>query len=365
MYSNMFSSVAFHYANMARRSFGRSRWLLNLFLAFLVLIILRMVTSEEYKQLWTRPKSHTTPTVNLVVATTSSEDVSWTYDLKIPNLTVVPYVADPDPRRAQLVHHPRLNKGKEANIYLSYINDFYDDLPDISIFIHADNVPWHIETLLSNMTFTLNNLNLEEVQRQKYVNLRASWQFGCPNWINTTVTSYNETKKEQMYMAQAFQELFPGDDVPEIFSAPCCSQFAVTRETIQKIPRERYSRFLNWLAVTNLEDDISGRVWEHLWPYLFLKTSVNCPLPSKTYCELYGICYEDQADFNAWEIVDNMRRELEGEWKWLVEHDSENREDFFASEIPYLRELSGSWRNEAILRGLRRTRNAISRKIGL
>jgi len=84
------------------------------------------------------------PSVNLVVAAISSEDYSWVENLRVPDLVVVPYIAD----NASAPHHPQKNKGHEAMIYHQYFYDFYDNLPDVSILVHSHQQSWHIEQLL-------------------------------------------------------------------------------------------------------------------------------------------------------------------------------------------------------------------------
>jgi len=64
---------------------------------------------------------------------------------------------------------------------------------------------------------------------------------------------------------QAFQELMPGVEVPDLVGVGCCSQFAVARETIRLRPREDYVRWRTWLLETELTDDLSGRVLEYTW----------------------------------------------------------------------------------------------------
>ena len=36
-----------------------------------------------------------------------------------------------------------VNKGNEASVYLKYIIDYYDDLPDFTFFIHDEEYAWH------------------------------------------------------------------------------------------------------------------------------------------------------------------------------------------------------------------------------
>ena len=67
-----------------------------------------------------------------------AQDHSWTSSIKIPNLNVVPFIAD----NSTATFHPPLNKGHEAMTYLTYIYEFYEYLPEISIFVHGDDKSW-------------------------------------------------------------------------------------------------------------------------------------------------------------------------------------------------------------------------------
>ncbi|KAI9744008.1 MAG: hypothetical protein M1818_002742 [Claussenomyces sp. TS43310] len=236
-------------------------------------------------------------TVDLVMATVVGDDISWTDNIRIPHLNIVRYFADN--QKAQ--YHPEKNKGREATMYLTYIVDHYDSLPDISIFAHAHERPWHVEPVLSNsMAYTLSQLDLVEVQRRGYVNLRVSWQNACPNWIDTTIPVGESQKKEEVYVRQAFLDNFPPTDdqgavdgVPQYLAQPCCSQFAVARDTILSVPRDQYAKHLKWLLTTELPDYISGRTWEHMFQYLFTKRAVDCPIEWKTLCKMYHVCFQN------------------------------------------------------------------------
>ncbi|OTB15037.1 hypothetical protein K445DRAFT_12316 [Daldinia sp. EC12] len=229
-------------------------------------------------------------TVNLVLATLRRDDISWIENIKLPNLNIIRYVSDD----MMAPYHPPLpKKGREAMIYLTYMYDFYDELPDVTIFTHADESPWHVErSLNSSLVFALSHLDLSQVMQRQYFNLRVSWENACPDWINTTNSEYDDEKQEQSFMREAFAENFATDDVPEILAGPCCSQFAVTRDAIRRHPRTQYQRNLAWLMQTDLSDFLSGRVWEHMWQWLFMGQAVDCPIEWKAYCRMYHICYD-------------------------------------------------------------------------
>ncbi|KAH9219848.1 hypothetical protein DL95DRAFT_255849, partial [Leptodontidium sp. 2 PMI_412] len=228
----------------------------------------------------------------LVIAATTKENYSWVKDLKVPGMNAVPYIADD----LNTTHHAQQNKGHEAMMYHQYFYDFYDNLPDISILIHSQQMSWHVEQLLDqryeSMIFSLNHLDLREVQRRHFLNLRVTWGVGCSTGsINTTrVNEESGTSPEQKEMQEAFRANFNLYDIPEILATPCCSQIAVTKERIRSVPREQYLHHINWLLSTKLKDSISGRTWEHMWQYLFLEKAIDCPLEHKAYCRLYHIC---------------------------------------------------------------------------
>jgi hypothetical protein len=118
--------------------------------------------------------------VHLVIAGTTSEDISWTSRIKIPGLEVIHYIAD-DPSAP---YHPPANKGREAMIYHNYFYDFYDHLPDVAILTHAQDISWHMEPVLSNsLTFALSHLDLSAVKERGYANLRVSWENACPRSV--------------------------------------------------------------------------------------------------------------------------------------------------------------------------------------
>ncbi|KAM3551674.1 hypothetical protein ARSEF4850_007757 [Beauveria asiatica] len=230
--------------------------------------------------------------VHLVLATLKADDISWTSRLAIPNLRVIRYVSD-DPLAPHRPPVPR--KGREALIYHTYFHDYYDHLPDLSIMIHAEENPWHIEGVLQqSMPFALHRLDLDRARARGYASLRVSWENACPAWIDTTKTPETAGKQEEPYMREAFRANFgPDVQVPRILAGPCCSQFAVSREAVRRNPRSQYARSRDWLVDTELSDYIAGRTWEHMFPWLFRGAATDCPGETETYCAMYGICFDE------------------------------------------------------------------------
>lgn len=251
---------------------------------------------------------NTNLTVNLVIASLRSDDISWTQKLQIPNLNIIRYVSD----STSAVYRPPVpRKGREALIYHTYFHDFYDDLPDLSIMIHAHEDPWHMDGVLQqSMLFALSQLDLERTHERGYVNLRANWVDACPERIDTSKTSDESTIQEESYMSEAFAANFGSVKLPRFFAGPCCSQFAVAREAVQRHAKSQYKRSMDWLVETNWSDYIAGRTWEHMFPWLFRGEAIDCPVEWKVYCGMYGICFEHPHDSTRYNKLWQERRDL-------------------------------------------------------
>lgn len=262
------------------------------------------------------PADHNYTSV-LVIAKTKREDVRW-MEAELADQPKAIYVAD-DPT-APL--HPPKNKGHEVMVYLSWIIDNYDSLPDVVIFMHAHQYTWHNDDLLGhNAADMVKRLNHHRVWRQGFVNMRCNWFPGCPDWMHPRETERNANKQEEILLAKSWSELFPLDPIPSVLAQPCCAQFALSRERIQAKPYAQYLWYRNWLFSTKLQDSMSGRIWEYVWQFVFTGNNEYCPKEHICFCEQYGSCFGGEKEFEEY---------------LKVKHEMEDRE----------RELNG-WRNKA------------------
>lgn len=236
----------------------------------------------------------------LVIPKMTREDISWIkqhfpdgsgFDTKV-------YVVD-DPT-APL--HPPKNKGNEVMIYLSYIIDHYEDeLSDVNIFIHSHQTAWHNNELFEGDSATMiSRLSAERVQREGFMNLRCSWDPGCPSWMHPGTAKEDPNKQEEVELARTWSELFPLDPVPPVLAQPCCAQFAVSADRIRTLPKARYVFYRDWLLRTRFSNFISGRVWEYLWQYVFTGRAIVCPETHVCYCDGYGLCFGGKKEFDEW-----------------------------------------------------------------
>jgi Protein of unknown function (DUF3431) len=265
-------------------------------------------------------------TRHLVMAKTKKEDVDWIYDEALDSIEKKVYGVDD---RHAALKVPK-NKGHEVMVYLTYIIDHYDELPDVSIFMHAHQFAWHQNELLNNDGVEMvKRLSSERVSREGYMNLRCHWMPGCPDWMHPGTVDVDINKQEETIMAQAWAELFPDRAIPEVLAQPCCAQFALSRDRIMVRSKERYEFFREWLLRTPLDDKISGRVWEYLWQVVFTDQPVFCPNQWACYCDGYGVCFENEQDFDDWFQLRWKRLNLEldlKEWRKKAEKVEEYRQ---------------------------------------
>jgi hypothetical protein len=260
---------------------------------------------------------------NLVMAKLRKEDISWLYS-RFPDTNTTIYVVDDDPENLQI---PK-NKGRESMVYLTYMIDNYDQLPDITIFIHPHQFAWHNSDLQGqNFLTMLEMLNPAHVARVGYMPLRCQHYPGCPNWLHLDLPDAQLDpylrKEEKYFTSKVWWELHPGQPLPESISQPCCSQFAISRERIRSNPVSEYQRYRDWLLNTALDDEISGRWMEYSWQYLFTGQSEFCPSQNICFCDGYGICFGSDWEFQHWsdkrEIMHCRLEEahrLEGQNSW-------------------------------------------------
>lgn len=240
-------------------------------------------------------------TRGLVIGRLTRENTTWLDDYlaATPDPSLQTYLYIVDDQHAPL--HTPMNKGNEAMVYLTYILDHYDNLPDVSIFMHPHQKAWHTPELLNHDAVEiLKRLNSERVIREGYMNLRCYWDPGCPERVYPDKTLQTSEKREEIAVATAWDELFPGEALPDALGAPCCAQFAVAKHRIQAIPKDHFHRYRNWLMRTTETDWTSGRVFEYVWQKIFSGQAKLCPDARTCYCDGYAICFSTSEEMEAW-----------------------------------------------------------------
>ncbi|KAG9696238.1 hypothetical protein KCU95_g4436, partial [Aureobasidium melanogenum] len=207
----------------------------------------------------------------VVMGKTNSEDTSWVE--KLPTWQNAVYSVDNDTWPL----HTSRNKGREANVYLTYIIENYEKLPSTIAFVHPheDGNPraWHTDADGYSNVKSLASLETGFVQRNGYANLRCIANPGCPDGTRPFHDYHDEEdRRAEHAIAHVWKEIFGNNDVPEV----------------RKRPLEFYVGALKWLHETPLDDDTSGRVFEHLWHIIFGQDPVYCPDLDQCYHDVYG-----------------------------------------------------------------------------
>lgn len=201
-------------------------------------------------------------------------------------------------------------------MYLSYIIDHYDDLPDTSLFMHAHRHAWHNNQLMGlDAAQIVNRLNHDRVARLGYMNVRCHHDPGCPDWIHMDRPGGDFDffhKPEEIYWRKSiWEEIHPGAPIPPSISGICCAQFAVSRDRIRQVPLERFQHYRKWLLTTGMDDQFSGRIFEYIWHYIFTGHEVYCPAMNTCYCDGYGICFGGRQKFD-----DYIKKQDDRNAKW-------------------------------------------------
>lgn len=141
------------------------------------------------------------------------------------------------------------------------------------------------------MPAALQALKTEYIQEIGYASLRCNLDVGCPAEVRPLDPS--PTKEPEAHMAAAWPALFPdqADSIPETIAAPCCAQFAVSRDAVRARPLDDYIRFRQWVIDSEWSDYVTGRVMEYLWHVIFRPDGADpvlCPDTATCYCRLYG-----------------------------------------------------------------------------
>ncbi|KAK6355833.1 hypothetical protein TWF718_000214 [Orbilia javanica] len=225
----------------------------------------------------------------VIMGKTWKEDATWVKE-KLPDWRPVIYAVDSRTDKDYL--HVLVNKGRESMPYLTYLIDFYDDLSDINVFIHAheNGYPraWHNDPQNAEYSAVkmLQFLRLDNIREKGYVNLRCTPNPGCPAELHPQGQFFDKGSIE-IGWKKLWGHMYGNDSYPESVGVACCAQFAVTKQKIHEQPKEFYEKLMDWLLTTDEED--AGRVFEYFWHIIFGMSAVHCDKSySDCVCEVYN-----------------------------------------------------------------------------
>lgn len=288
--------------------------------------VLPVDTDEElqpltptYADLWLKPRKTFVGDVDSVYDTTHSkalvvaahtEDLSWLNEVNMPSIVYKQNnTAEALPSDRQYIdaddsrtYHRSLGHCNEVATYLTYILQYYDQLPDLSFFFHGHATSWHsgdaIEMLrLVNSTYLMDRrytsfnckqasslarqgYNNRGVEYPQYTAIELHWRDLTAGHLgNLSVDTQMETN------APLGMHLYTVDTMPRLLSHYCCNQFAVTREAIHSYPKSYYTDLYSWCRTTTLKPYWSGRMFEHLFPTMWQRDRSRATVTDQCSCQ--------------------------------------------------------------------------------
>lgn len=156
------------------------------------------------------------------------------------------------------------NKGNEISCYLKYIIDNYDRLGDKNLFLHAHRNSYH---QTEPADYIVNNINWN---LSDYFSVtRRDWYF------HEGVNIKNHTN-DYLQIKQNWNSIFSKNiELPHTFHHYSCAQFQVNKDNILKNGLTFYKNAYNWIMSTPLPCSISGRVFEHIWHFIFTGSNIE------------------------------------------------------------------------------------------
>ncbi|KAI9927178.1 hypothetical protein MW887_003562 [Aspergillus wentii] len=255
------------------RGFLRRSWcFFVLYIALLGSLLLMLVSQLRNNDLVSLdPIESPNAPKALVLAKTRDENVSWTDSIRWK-----PYIYTVD-NEDGFIPVPA-NKGREGMAYLTHIIDNYDNLADITAFMHASAKQWHNDIGDTTTSNLLSRLRPQAIKDKGYSNLRCDHRPGCPIAVRPFDEEYT-SKHNIVYkdFATFYADLFriPIEQVPREVGGVCCGQFAVSRERIRQRSREEYIQMREWALTSSLHNFAIGSVLEMVWHVIFMEDYVS------------------------------------------------------------------------------------------
>ena len=187
-----------------------------------------------------------------IVTSHWKENLDFLKDSKFPVVLIDKQWAEPSWLKPQ---HVIPNRGREASVYLKYIIENYENLPDHVAFIHGHETAYHQfhEKPLLEMIEGAN------IEKYEFISLN--------NWMRSYSFSNEMTNPSNMQILEKCVDYeMSMDYLPPFYTViniPIGAQFVVSRKRLQKHSHETYEKWYNKL----MEDsDIHSAVFfEHMW----------------------------------------------------------------------------------------------------
>ena len=180
-------------------------------------------------------------------------NTDWVYKLEnISNFMIY------DKENPENPYNVPLNKGNEASVYLKYIIDNYDNLPEFTFFIHDEEYAWHHSGSI------IDKYN-EAVEATKNGELYYNINDKCVLGSIKTNKLYGEVLD---WYNKHIEKYIPIDSLPDkdwTVGYRGSAQFLVHKSVITKLPIKFYFDLYVWILTTDITSNKSGMFLEWTW----------------------------------------------------------------------------------------------------
>eukprot|EP00995_Heteronema_vittatum_P004661 NODE_1725_length_901_cov_318.781690_g1201_i0.p1 GENE.NODE_1725_length_901_cov_318.781690_g1201_i0~~NODE_1725_length_901_cov_318.781690_g1201_i0.p1 ORF type:complete len:183 (+),score=48.73 NODE_1725_length_901_cov_318.781690_g1201_i0:301-849(+) len=159
------------------------------------------------------------------------------------------------------------HNGYEAAVYLRFILECWDSLPESTAFLHAHRSSWHssdIVTLLRHLRWD---------RRAPYVSLNLHMGQMTQKAADQAMVFYGRLTQNEvggLFLTRVWRQLFQQELGPyQPIARHICAQHVVTREAIRSRSRAFYMRLYMFLMRGIMGSYHSARLLENTWNWIF------------------------------------------------------------------------------------------------
>jgi hypothetical protein len=160
-----------------------------------------------------------------------------------------------------------VNKGHEATIYLKYIIDHWENLPEYLIFLHCHEYSWHHDGSIADLI----HLNINKTHSLTNLN---NYILGPMENLDESNTDIALFYKKYIFPATGPYKLYPNFTEGELG----CAQYIVHRSNIYMHSKKFYMDIYDWLITTEIDNYYTSRFMEWAWNLFWNKCLMNIPI---------------------------------------------------------------------------------------
>jgi hypothetical protein len=196
-----------------------------------------------------------------VVVAHWKEDLEWVNTLRKQGFEVLVY----EKEQPEAQYNVQLNKGHEASVYLKYVVDHYDALPDYVVLLHGHDTSWHHHGSIVDLIQSRVGTVMESMVNLNHFRLGSivtnAWYADIVRWFRKYLTPTLGVDPSAI-----------GDWTSGHLG---CAQFIVSSSAIRSRPLSFYSDLYTWLMTTELTNNVSGRYMEWTWHLIWPESIVS------------------------------------------------------------------------------------------